>query len=139
LSDTFELEYPGILAKSVEALRCLMSRGIFDEPASAKAEKERFVHAADVVLEWLTDDAAVVVNDRADQVRNSTVPDAYRFYRNWCEASGSQAVSAQKFKQRLLQSGFEIRKSMGYWRVYGIVVSIRHTPRSGVSDFDIED
>jgi phage/plasmid-associated DNA primase len=113
-----------------------MARGRFDEPESARIEKERFEHAADAVLEWLTDDPAVMVNDKNDQTRNSTVPDAYRFYRNWCEATGSQAVSAQKFRQRLMQSGYSIRKSMGYWRVYGLVVSLSQAPRSGVSHFD---
>jgi P4 family phage/plasmid primase-like protien len=139
LSESFDREYPGILTKAVEALRELMGRGYFAEPESARVEKQRFEHAADQVLEWLTDDALVVVCDPTRQDVRATVPDAYRYYRNWCEATGSQAVSAQKFKQRLLQAGYVIKKSNGYWRVQGLVVSLQQAPRSGVSDYDDED
>jgi P4 family phage/plasmid primase-like protien len=120
-SEGFSDEYPGILVKAVAALQRMAARGKggmlgdFEPPASALSEKEKFEIAADQVMEWLDDDTGLVVRDPSRTDIKVAAPIAYQQYRAWAEQNGTGFISAQKFRQRLTTSGYQYKKSNGWW------------------------
>lgn len=118
-SEELSVETAGILVGAVVGLQRLMERGEFAPPESAREEKERFELAADQVMEWLSEDPAIVTADPTLLSVETRASDAYQAYRSWAEQNGSGALNASKWKQRMESMGYGWRKS-GERKVVGL-------------------
>lgn len=98
LSDrlTAKSELMGIAAKAVPALRKLMERHRFTEPASATEATAEFNRRVDQVRTWI--DECAEVDARHPWVNRTILYDAYK---NWAARDGQRPVKASEFYDRL--------------------------------------
>lgn len=95
-NDLYE-EGPGIFNDAMDALRRLMERGDFDQPAAA-AEATRKMHdASDPFMLWLDEDESIRMGPDREDPRQ----DVYNRYRAWCRANGYSALASGPFGLRL--------------------------------------
>lgn len=115
-------EAPGILVKSLEALRRLMARGDFDLGVAAAEAQRRFELESDVVKVWLSDDERVVVSEAGNTSARVTRADAYRRYTQWAADSGHASLNSTNFYKRLEAMGYSFGRANGERIVLGIAI-----------------
>ena len=115
LRERLSAEAEGIAVKALPALRELMDRGQFREPASAKAAKEDFRRKVDQVSTWLDD--RTERDENAQPVKRAFL---YSDYKNWARSDGYGQLKSHEFYDRLRANGVELVKIRGIDLVKGI-------------------
>lgn len=105
--DLFD-EAPGIFNTAMEALRRLMARGNFAEPATAQEATRKMHEAADPFMLWLEEDENVYRDDPDLRTPRS---DVYARYKGWSRTNGYQPLASGPFGLRLKTVGIGTVKS----------------------------
>lgn len=113
LADKLRGELPGVLRWAVEGCLAWQRNGL-GAPPLVRSATDAYREEMDPLAGFINECCLV---DEATQARAGKL---YEAYRQWCTASGEEAVSGRDFAQRLIEHGFEKKRDKDGMRYHGL-------------------
>lgn len=113
-------EAPGILNWCVEGAQLWLAQGLGKPPEIMEEATEDYRRESDNV--------AMFIDQLVERVEEAKTPSGqmYATYSNWCRDNGERQLSNTRFKERMSNAGFEMRRENGnVWLGAELQVSVR--------------
>ncbi len=134
LLDKLRAELPGILNWALEGCGDWLANGL-GEPAAVVAATRSYQAEQDLVGEFIDDRCNIVLNGRAHTARVER-KHLYTTYESWCRESGTPAISAKKFCERIRERRVQEVKARGCWFWIGLELRDAPAPTTAIEDTD---